>query len=480
LEPRQLAPIEGSLLDQARAVAAGEILTASAACRGDLCQLTLRRLGADRGRVLWTQTLQVSAGSALLTSDAVGAAVRRAYGERRLVRPLPALGADEGTYLRYLGLVRDLEERRRPPQEILAQLEELEQRAPEFLAASSLAASLSAELYQASGDRQLLERGLAAAGQARGLAPEDPRPQGALFDLLLAANRPEEAARVLVDLEKVAVSASDLLLRRARLAERQGDLASAELQMERLVAQRPAWQSLLSLALLEIRRGRTAEARQHLEALLERYPGQRQGMATLASLELGQGDPERALALFRDLDRRDPNLDTATNLGVALLLVRRYDEAEAAFRRASALAPMNPIVALNLADARLLLGRRAEAMDLYRQVERRVAEGEKGGGAPPPGWLSVAAQAAAHLGEGRRAVEQIQQALRASPDDPQAAFEASLTYALAGDRTSALILAEKARRGGVDARWFAFPWFDGLRSDPEFARLTRAGSSDRE
>ncbi|MEM8934520.1 MAG: hypothetical protein AAGE94_25225, partial [Acidobacteriota bacterium] len=80
-------------------------------------------------------------------------------------------------------------------------------------------------------------------------------------------------------------------------------------------------------------------------------------------------------------------------------------------------------------------------------------------------------QALAHLGESRAAVTVLQQALQQAPDHASVAYEAALVYALIGERTSALVHAEAALTRGVDPRWFGFPWFDDLRSDPTFVDL---------
>ena len=77
-------------------------------------------------------------------------------------------------------------------------------------------------------------------------------------------------------------------------------------------------------------------------------------------------------------------------------------------------------------------------------------------------------QAWAHLGETEKAIETIQMALRLTPDNAQLAFEASVVYVVIGDRGSALFHARRAAEAGLDPRWFAFSWFDPLRSDPAF------------
>ena len=246
-------------------------------------------------------------------------------------------------------------------------------------------------------------------------------------------------------------------------------VSDAELErvMTAAVRLQPSWRALLILANTEYRLGRLEPAVQHLDELLERSPGNVEGLRALSQIELLR-NPQRAVILLQDLVQRRPEAGALTNLGLAFLLLRRYGEAEGSFRQALALQPNDPAAALNLADCLTLLGRDAEARPLYRGIVAAVE------GAPTlDGWprLSIKAQALAHLGEPARAVESIQQALQRMPDNAQLAFEAAVVYAVIGDRNSALFNARRAADRGLDARWFRFPWFDALRDDPAFPVL---------
>ena len=89
----------------------------------------------------------------------------------------------------------------------------------------------------------------------------------------------------------------------------------------------------------------------------------------------------------------------------------------------------------------------------------------------------IRAQCLAHLGHNREAVEVTQQVLRASSDDPEILYAASLVYALAGDRSSALVNADHALKKGTQPRWFTLPAFGSLRDDPELKGLLRRAGS---
>ena len=89
--------------------------------------------------------------------------------------------------------------------------------------------------------------------------------------------------------------------------------------------------------------------------------------------------------------------------------------------------------------------------------------------ATPGNWeiLSVKAQALAHLGDSKRAVATIKQALRIAPNNPQLACAAAVVYTLAGDDDeSALRYARLAEPGALEN-----PFLNRLRKNPAFPKL---------
>jgi tetratricopeptide (TPR) repeat protein len=464
LDSAQVNKVKGPPAAVARAVAAGEVIAARADCAGDQCQVSLRRLAGADGRVLWTEALPLPPSRPRLFADAIAASLRQGYADRKLRVPRLELEVAEEDYKAFL----DLRQRLGEPgalKEILSRLGELRQRSPSFLDAYVLEAKVAWRLYIDSGEASYVERGLAVAAQAHELAPADPRPLEILFSLNLDSGRLDEAEAVLAKIEEVDPAGS--LLRRGQLAERRGRVEEALELMAAAARLQPSWQSLLTVANAEYRQGRLDAARRHLEQLLERAPGNVEALRALAQIELLRR-PDRAVALLREVVRNDPRAESLTNLGVSLLLLRRYGEAEQSLRQALVLQPNDPFTGLNLADCLTLLGREQEARQLYLQV---AATAERM--ATPADWnlLAVRAQALAHLGETVKAVETIQKALRLTPDNAQLAYEAAVVYVLIGDRSSALFHARQAASHGVDAYWFALPFFDPLRGDPAFQSL---------
>lgn len=468
LDVNEVNAVKGPPAAVARAVAAGEVVASTADCAGDSCRVSLRRLGGLDGRVLWTEALEVPSSRPRLFADAVAAALRQGYGDRRLRVPRLELEIQEQDYLTYLDL-RGRLTREGASDEVLALLQALRTRAPSFVEAYALEAKVARRRYVETGETRYLDRGLAAARDAIRIAPGDPRPLEVRFELELAAGRLDEAEAALRSLEGIDPAGS--LLQRGLLAESRGRPEEGLELMREAVRLQPSWPNLLSLANAEYRQSRLDDARRHLEELLARSPGNLDGLKTLAQVELLR-NPERAVGLLREAAKRDPGIGSLTNLGVNLLLLRRYSEAEASLRQALALQPDDPSAALNLADCLTLLGRSAEARALYAGIARSASRR-----ATPGDWslLSVQAQAFAHLGETEKSLAAIQQALRLTPNNGQLSYEAAVVYVLIGDLGSALYHARQAAAQNVDANWFALPFFDPLRDEPAFQALTRPG-----
>ncbi len=458
--------VKGPPAAVARAVAADEVIASRADCAGDLCHVSLQRLGGQDGRVLWTEALEVLSSRPRLFADAVASALRQGYGDRRLRVARLELEIQEKDYQTFLDLRQRLTQEG-ASDDVLARLGELRTRAPSFVEVYAQEAKVARRRYVETGDPRYLARGLAAVQDAIRIAPGDPRPLEARFELELSAGHLDEAEAALASLEGIDPAGS--LLQRGLLAERRGRPAEGLELMQAAVRLQPSWPNLLTLANAEYRQSRLDDARRHLEELLARSPGNLDGLKTLAQIELLR-NPERAVALLREVVKIDPGIGSLTNLGGNLLLLRRYAEAETSLRQALALKPDDPSAALNLADCLTLLGRPAEARKLYAGITESVALR-----ATPGDWslLAVQAQAFAHLGKTDQALEAIQQALRLTPDNGQLSIEAAVVYVLIGDRGSALFHARQAAAQKVDASWFALPFFDPLRKEPAFQALTR-------
>ncbi len=470
LDPTQAGGGAGSPVAAARAAAAEEVLAATVEGAGALgATLSLRRIRGSDGGVLWAERFPVPTDprELRLLADAVAVHLRRGWPERRARPGTPALEVRDEDYAELLRLKRRLGDGRATPDAgDLAALGRIVQGSPRFLEARLLAASTALNLFRSDRDPAQLASGRESSRAARELAPGDPRPLVSQLRLALEAGQPGEARALLAGLERTSPGDPENRALAGQVAEAEGDLPGAIADLEAAVERSPSWVNLYHLAGLEMRAGRTGEARRHLEQLLARNPGNLWGLDKLGGLELLTGDPARAERIYADLLRRQPHRSHATNLGLARALLGRQEAAVEAYREALRLSPGHVAVLLNLADAELALGRGEEARAHYAQALARL----DGAGLSPQDRM-IRAQCLAHLGRARAAVELTQGTLRQNGDDPDVLCQAALVYALAGDRASALVNAKAALDKGLRPRWLTLPAFGAFREDPELRKL---------
>jgi tetratricopeptide (TPR) repeat protein/predicted Ser/Thr protein kinase len=474
LDPEQAGSAE-SPAEAARAAAADEVLAATVEGQGTLgARVSLRRIHGSDGRVLWAESFNVPTEprDLRLLADAVAVHLRRAYPERHPRSDTPELEVRDEDYVELLRIKRRVDRGEGPLAPELAKLEAVVRGSPRFLEAHLQVVSVTQSLFRSTRDPRYLERGREAVRAAQALAPGDPRPLIAGFRIALAGSRTEEAARLLSQLEPLLSGDSEVQVLAGQLAAEQGDLERAAAELQAAVRRSPSWFNLVRLADLELKAGRVADARRHLEELVARNPHNLWGLDRLGNLELLMGDAARAERLYLEMIRRQPQRSYYTNLGLARSLLGRDEEALAAYRQALKLAPGHVAVLLNLADAELALGREAEARSLYRQALDRLKANEAAASLSPIDQM-IKAQCLAHLGRIREAVELTQRTLQSNAENPQVVYPASLVYALAGDRASALVNAQIALDKGVHPRWFTLAAFGPFRDDPELQALLR-------
>jgi serine/threonine-protein kinase len=474
LDPKQVA-FADSPVQAARISAADEVIAIDLEREGPGARVSLRRVARD-GRVLWTASFPVPAGSAdrdlRLLADAVAVQLRRAYPDRRLRPGVPELAVSDRDYAELLRIKARIQRGSTDVESEMRKVEAVVSGSPRFLEGHLVLADLAQNLFTSNHKPAVLDRGLQAARAAAELAPEDPRPIAARFRLVLAAGRHEEAEAALKNLSEAVPGDPQLHSLAGQLAASRGDLDRAIAELTTATQIAPSWPNLSLLITYEDQDGRTAAARRHVEDLLALNPHNNWGLAQLAQLELQGGDPERAERIYLDIVHTEPRASHFTNIGLARSLLGRHAEAADAHRLALGSDPGNPYRLLNLSDAELALGNDGEARRLYSLVLQSLGRYELAAPLSPVQSM-IRAQALAHLGHVRDAIKVTQKALRESGEDPEILYAASLVYAVAGDRSSALVNAELALKKGYQPRWFTLPAFGPLRDDPELKSLLR-------
>ncbi len=230
-----------------------------------------------------------------------------------------ALGLHTGRLLRETGRAG----------EAVAVLERAASSAPD---SSLIAAELAAALA-ASGPR---DRALDAYGRALALE-SDARGRALLYfhraGLLADAGRAAEAEADLLEAVTLAPDLAEAYLNLGTLCARRGDLTAAATHLARSVELAPRnVQAQLSLGMALLLLDRPLDARTRLEAALAELPGEVALEHLLARLLAATSaaparDPERALALARELAEARPSGAHLETLAMALAASGRFEEA---------------------------------------------------------------------------------------------------------------------------------------------------------
>lgn len=466
--------VSGKPAAVARAVAADEVIETSFACQARSCSVEVSRLRGTDGAATWSGQIRVPMEDPLTAARAVAVLLREAYPERRARPGVPELRVAPRDYAEYLAVWRELAQGAGGGSgPLLERLAAVRRSSPGLIDAYLLEATILVNQFSATRDAGLLARASALLAEAEARAPGDPEVGYRHAYVELLAGHLDEAEALLADFERRVPGDVRGLDLRSRLFERRGRPQEALAAARAAVERQPSWVRLSELANLAWQQGEIALARETLGQLLERFPDNAQGRQLLATLELTHGDPARAASLYEALAARSSDPGLKVNLGLARMLLGDYDGAARAIEEAVR-AERNYLFLLNLGEARLLQGRKAEAGALFREV---LALSGKDPSQEEWQILTVRAQALAHLGERREAVAAVQEALRLAPGNGQVAFEASIVYVLVGDETAALVNAERARDLGFEApAWFRLPWFEPLRTEPEFQKLISSRS----
>lgn len=455
--------VSGDPREVARLVAADEVVTSAIVFGIERSTVTIERLRAVDGVVLWNEALEVPSDDLVLVTRTIASRLRAAYPDLPVRAGTPGIDVHPDDLRRFHALNHRYTQGDDPSGEALrAGLETIRGRSPHFFDADVLAAQVALHRFYDSRDPSDLEWARRAVERAEAQAPDDPRTLRQRFELERRAGRLEAADEVLDRLSRIQPGDVSILDLRGRLRQAQGRGDEALVEMREAVRRRPSLNRLVDLARVERDLGQIDAARAHLLEADRRSPKAFEAVSLLAELELGSGDPAAAAELYRRLLRRSPGTSERSNLGVAYMLLGDYARAVEQFDLAYTAEPRNPFFALNLADGLLLSGDAEGANARYQEVVQQIGQDPAATG---PQFRTVEAQASAHLGRHREAVAALRQALSEAPNNPNVAYEASLVYALIGERTSALVHAQAAIDRGVDRRWFGFPWFDEIRGD---------------
>jgi tetratricopeptide (TPR) repeat protein len=150
------------------------------------------------------------------------------------------------------------------------------------------------------------------------------------------------------------------------------DLAGAERELQKVLQVRPKDEAALNdLGGIRLNLHRSEEARQSFAQLLALNPQSAAAHAGLGAVSLAEGNPTAALQEYEQAAELNGRLaGVYAKQGECLMLLKRYDEAIAAFRKQIVLSGNNAAIELALAEAYRTKGMTAEADAATQQAEK--------------------------------------------------------------------------------------------------------------
>lgn len=131
----------------------------------------------------------------------------------------------------------------------------------------------------------------------------------------------------------------------------------------------PTAKTLYLMADMLSAQGKDGEAEQLYRRIVDQYPDFLPAYNDLAALQMRQRRiPEAMKTLQAGLQLKPADPVLLNNMGMCCLIRKEYERALSYFTDAAAAVPENTRYRSNMATALALLGRRDEALSLYRQI----------------------------------------------------------------------------------------------------------------
>ncbi len=299
-------------------------------------------------------------------------------------------------------------------------------------------------------------------------------PHKALGGLYLASGRLDDAASEYGTARRLASRDGDALIGLADVADRRDDAVQAEKLYREAMATEPYyWRTHAALGRYFFGHARYAEAVTAYRRAIEIDPAHASTYEDLGGAYYMDGAFEDALAAWQKALAMEAGATAYSNVGTAYFFLHRYDDAVAMYRKAVEVAPRDHRWHGHLGDALRLAGQADEAAAEYRGAADLARENL----AVDPSDTETAIQLAAYdaaLGRAELATLALREALRLTPDDPYAYYDAAVAWANMGKTAQSLEALGSAVRLGYPRRLVAAdPLFDPLRSSEAFRRLVQ-------
>ncbi|HEY1732522.1 MAG TPA: tetratricopeptide repeat protein [Terriglobales bacterium] len=433
-------------------------------------QLAARTIEADTGDAFKLQDQVVNAALDMLPAS-INGSQRQALATHQDTQP-----AAYEAYIRGRGYLLEYEK----PENIDNAITEFEQALkvdPKYAPAyAGLGQAYWIGYQQLNRGKDWLDKASASCRTALNLSVQIPDAYTCLGNVFLGTGKYEEAVRQYQHALELDHTNNDALEGIASSYAKLGNPASAEAVYRQAITLRPNYWSVYSwLGEFYTGQARYKEAAEMYGKAIELAPDNYAGYRNLGAVYIYLGHFDEAIAnLTRSIGLR-PSLEAYVDLGAAYFLQHRFEDAQETFKMGLKMDNRNYINWGNMGDALYWIpGKRDQSFESYRQAISlaRAAAEVNPRDASALGYL---AEYTAMMGDKKSAVAALNQALDASPNDPQILFQAGLVYNHFGDTQRSLGWLKKAADAGYSRMIIAaIPDFQPIVNNAEFRRLVNS------
>jgi tetratricopeptide (TPR) repeat protein/TolB-like protein/DNA-binding winged helix-turn-helix (wHTH) protein len=343
---------------------------------------------------------------------------------------------------------------------------------PDYAAAHAGKCAVFAHGYSEVDDPAFIEKAESSCATALELNPNLDVVHTALGELYSSTGKYDEAAEEFRMALAIDPSSAVSLIGLGVVYSNQNRPGDAEAALRQAIGLHPGDSNAYSrLGYFLYRFGRYEEAVEQYQQVVALNPEDMNGYSNLGTAYMLMGDFAAAAAAFQRAIEIEPTEVSYSNLGLMYYYLGDFEEAIATLSVAVELGPNDHLARSNLGDALWVAGRTDEAISSFEHASV-LAQSALQVNPNDPYTIMDIAWINAMLGKHNAARTLMDQSLALAPDEPYAHYYNALVLLRAGSPDAAIAALSKAIETGYSkAMVAAEPHFAELGNDPEFLAL---------
>lgn len=343
---------------------------------------------------------------------------------------------------------------------------------PEYAAAHAGKCTVFVDAYGEVDDPAYITRAQSACATALTLNPNLDIVHTSLGELSLSTGRLDDAESSFKKALAIDPSNVAALLGLGETYQLKNDLPMAERYLQNAIDIHPGdWNAYSALGGFLFQTGRFDEAATRYQYVVALNPEDATAYSNLGAAQMFIGNFAAAEVAYQRAINIQPMKMTYGNLGLMQYFRGNYAAAIESHKQAIALSPQNYLAYSNLGDALWVAGRRDEAKVAFLKADSLVASNLEVNPNDPYATMDLA-WIRAMLGRPKEARDLIDKALKLAPDDPYTHYYDGLIHIRAGDDDKGIeSLTRAAERGYSREMLAAEPLLEPIRPNPRFAEI---------